>query len=89
MKLLIDIDKDYYEILKNLFEHGDDYKPHIFIARGIPYEEKLDGEWIECYPLSLKCSICKEEALDFNDYPYESNFCPNCGAKMKVKNLRS
>ena len=39
MKLIIDIDNDYFEIIKYRVEHGDDYKPYILIANGIPYKE--------------------------------------------------
>ena len=40
MKLIIDIEKDYYEMLKYNVEHGQKYKPFEVIANGIPYEEK-------------------------------------------------
>ena len=40
MKLIIDVDKDYYEMLKYNVEHGQDYKPFEIIAKGILYEEK-------------------------------------------------
>ena len=46
MKLIIDIEKDYYEMLKYFVEHGDKYKPIEIIANGIPYEERTKGEWI-------------------------------------------
>lgn len=46
-------------------------------------ESKTEGEWIPIYPLTDKCSICNGEALDFNEYPYRSKYCPHCGAKMK------
>jgi len=47
LKLIIDIEKDYYEMLKyNMLkynvEHGQDYKPFEIIANGIPYENKGD-----------------------------------------------
>lgn len=49
------------------------------------------GEWIEDYTdepchsfLGYHCSVCNTEALDLNDYSFKSNYCPNCGAKMKV-----
>ena len=37
MKLIIDIEKDYYEILKHGVEHGDDYRPIKIIANGTPH----------------------------------------------------
>lgn len=52
MKLLIDVEKDYYEMLKYNVEHGQDYKPFEIIANGIPYDkvidevtELLENEW--------------------------------------------
>lgn len=45
MKLIIDVEKDYFEIIKYKVEHGDDYKPYSLIAKGTPYEEKPQGEF--------------------------------------------
>ena len=42
MKLLIDVEKDYYEMLKYNVEHGQKYKPFEIIANGIPYDKKID-----------------------------------------------
>lgn len=42
------------------------------------------GEW-KCNrdDLELICSVCGE-VLPFSDeYDYETNFCPNCGADMR------
>lgn len=36
MKLIIDIDEDYYELLKSDVERGNDYKPIVIIANGKP-----------------------------------------------------
>lgn len=47
------------------------------------YQERLHGEWIgdgfhNC------CSICGQYSpIDGNETPYDSNFCPNCGADMR------
>jgi len=42
MKLIIDIDEDYLEILKHEVQNGNDYKPFKLIANGIPLEEELE-----------------------------------------------
>ena len=58
MKLLIDIDKNYYKIIKHEVENGNDYKPFEIIANGIPYKEKPQGECITCIhrdPEDKKC----------------------------------
>lgn len=39
MKLIIDIDNDYYEMIKYNVEHGQVFKPLEIIANGIPYKE--------------------------------------------------
>lgn len=52
IKLIIDVDKDYYEIIKYNVEHGQNYKYFEIIANGIPYDkvidevtELLENEW--------------------------------------------
>ena len=55
------------------------------VLRNLPtIEERKEGEWIHDIHYGLKlpehrCSICGE--WEYSDT--ESNFCPNCGAKMK------
>ena len=49
------------------------------------FESKSEGEWekaSEFMPI-YRCSICKERNLFKNGNNVFSNFCPNCGAKMK------
>ena len=36
MKIVIDIDEHYYELLKHDVEQGNDYKPIVLIANGTP-----------------------------------------------------
>lgn len=60
--------------------------------------ENINGEWIKIqsgdkdFPESIVCSKCKNanSHLDFNEHDepigkvfVTSNFCPNCGARMK------
>ena len=87
MKLIVDVEKDYWEMLKYNVEHGEKYKPFEIIANGKPYEERPWGEWketgYETGALGItyrqtQCSNCGwEHAL-----PMWLNFCPNCGAKL-------
>ncbi len=63
MKLIIDVKKDYYEMIKYYVEHGQNYKPFEIIANGIPYEELSHEQ--ECIIEELE-NICinNEYALD-------------------------
>ena len=47
-------------------------------------EERPHGEWTSNGDdLEAICSVCGE-ALPYSDeYDYETNFCPNCGADMR------
>ena len=47
MKRIIDIDEDYYEIIKHDVKNGQDYKPFVLIANSIPYEERPQGDALE------------------------------------------
>ena len=46
MKLIIEIDKSYFEIIKHDFEHGSNYKPFEIIANGKLYEVRPKDELI-------------------------------------------
>jgi hypothetical protein len=46
MELMIEVDKDYYEILKYNVEHGAKYKPFEIIANGIPLDEDICKEFL-------------------------------------------
>ena len=52
IKLIIEIEKDYFEMIKYDAEHGHNYKYFEIIANGIPYDkvidevtELLENEW--------------------------------------------
>lgn len=53
------------------------------------YRKQSVGEWVwktKIEPQAqnrLYCSVCDEECLAKNNYYVKSNFCHNCGAKMK------
>ena len=47
IKLIIEIERDYYELMKyDVEQNGADYKPFKIIANGKPYEERHKGECI-------------------------------------------
>ena len=78
MKLIIDIDKDYYELIKADVKSGNDYKPCVLIANG---KQIPKGEWIEYKEdneIRYYCSNClitKGQAVNC--------FCASCGADMR------
>ena len=86
MKLLIDVEKDYFEMIKYNVACGEKYKPFEIIADGIPYEDKPQGEWIikpkeNSQSAILICNKCNH----FIPITIDKNYCPNCGADMRGK----
>lgn len=71
MKLLIDVDKDYYEIIKYNVEHGQEYKPFEIIANGIPYEN--NGGLISREALLNEIMNAQEKLKSDNDTIWERN----------------
>ena len=84
---LIDADKLYDEIAQyrdeNMFGGGnllvDDILEDINLSPTVDAEPVRHGKWIRVNDEFSQCSLCK--------YPVyaswlESNYCPNCGAKM-------
>lgn len=79
MKRIIDIDEDYFELIKHdVKNNGLDYKPLFLIANSVPYEERPQGEWNYIQAGMVVCPFCG--VSPHKDY---KNFCPNCGARMQ------
>ena len=76
MKLIIDIDEGYYEMVKHDVEvFHNDFLPYRLIAHGKPFSignwigiEINEGEYI------FKCSNCGMRVIN----PYK--YCPICGS---------
>lgn len=85
MKVLIDIDEDYFNIIKQDVEHGMDYRPCVIIAKGMTYSK---AHWlVDERPESNReiiCSRCEQTIFKYHklDFDYKPNYCPNCGAYM-------
>lgn len=53
------------------------------------YRKQSEGEWLTTggYPHGLVCSECRIRFIPNDEwigrYDIRTNFCPNCGAKMK------
>lgn len=81
MKLVIDIEKDYYEIIKYNVEHGEQHRLFKTIANGKVVEKRSRGQWVRMDVDNKTFYYCSECHLHY-EYPF--NYCPNCGAKMEV-----
>lgn len=95
MARLIDMDEllNEFEALKNKAEtlrdaiYLDAVMAVIDTAPTIDAAPVVHGEWIfgEGEDVDIQCSICGADAMTEGDYrQVESNFCPNCGAKMDM-----
>ena len=62
------LEDDDYEIL-------DDYIADMLYNAG--YRKERQGKWIQHGLSNPKCSLCGKYNI------VKSNYCPNCGAKMK------
>ena len=76
MKIVIEIDDKLYNRIKYLEPKADAMLDKLMrsIQNGTPLPK---GHWEDCSN-GWMCSNCNR------DVSYESNFCPNCGADMRV-----
>ena len=94
MKRVIDDSEALYKTCKRLVIDGDPRPSEYCIANSEPYEPQETSEWVLDSDGLLICQKCGEIALQrmFVKMPYliqdvrmvRSNFCPSCGADMKV-----
>ena len=46
----------------------------------------VHGTWVYGEDVDIQCSVCGVDALTEGDYKQvKSRYCPNCGAKMDLK----
>ena len=46
----------------------------------------VHGKWVYGEDVDIQCSVCGVDALTEGDYKQvKSRYCPNCGAKMDLK----
>ena len=48
------------------------------------YPKKPQGTWVY-KEYDYTCSICGKAALESEDYPFLSSYCPFCGAEMEIE----
>ena len=69
-----------------------DYEPYVHLRDirnaidNAPTVEQPTGKWIDNQNNSgggINCSICGKMLPCTDEYWYETDYCPNCGAKMK------
>lgn len=75
-------EKSYDEWLEIANKWCDYFPPSV-----VPTTEQYSkvGEWLQGNPLVRPiCSVCGEPCIGLHGFDYKaSDFCPNCGAKMK------
>jgi hypothetical protein len=48
-------------------------------------KSRPQGTWKWRYKYSYYCSNCGNEALEEDEYPFLSHYCPFCGAEMEIE----
>lgn len=72
-------------------EYGEtyvDYDSTAFNMVKLGYHKQVEGEWVDQYQgmyenQLYKCSVCGETAFHDDKRWFLTNYCPNCGARMK------
>lgn len=93
MKRVIDVSEALYNTCRLLVSKGDPRPSESCIAASEPYEPQGTSEWVLDSDGLPVCQKCGEVALQriFVKMPHliqdvrmvQSNYCPNCGTKMK------
>lgn len=78
MKRVIDIEEDYYEMIKYNVEHEQKYKPWEIIANSIPYEERPQD-----------CSDCKRYDSPYFEVKFDKEQMQELVDKAKAEVLAS
>lgn len=93
MKLIIDIDEEWYSYIIASKDHIDEDDEAYLILNGTPYEERPRGEWLVTAEDNdgvhrICCPFCSYEKgsnntdtiiVTFTNFP---KFCENCGAEL-------
>lgn len=96
MKLIIDVPEYEYQHIKEYYEKNDIVETtYSYIYHGTPLEQKpKTGRWITWKEAGneipsetrFECSVCHDAAQTLcNGLDLLSPYCPNCGAKMGVR----
>ena len=90
--IISDAIRDYEDYCEDCYESGDyrvfDYEESIadsILSAG--YRKQIEGEWVkhELWEHDYICSVCGKYAPedDYHDCCIRTDYCPNCGARMK------
>lgn len=83
MKIIIDISENDYELIKaSVNKTSSDYRILEGTILSEALEERPTGHW---KGRTKKCSRCGYSSHDHDYISAPRNFCPNCGADMRVK----
>lgn len=93
MKLIIDIDEEWYSHIIASKDHIDEDDEAYLILNGTPYEERPHGEWIVTAEDDhgvhrICCPFChyekgRENSSIITTFTKFPNFCEKCGADMR------
>ena len=83
---IVDFDGNIHTLNEKLWD--DDLENIATELYGIGYRKQIEGEWIDQYQgmyanQLYKCSVCGETAFHDDKRWFLTNYCPNCGARMK------
>ena len=84
------MDADAADAIEELLQIADHYEQTAkdYWKQACDYKEQLPkhGEWKHIFGGYVECSICGASPLLDGEREYvETNYCPNCGAKMGVQ----
>ena len=88
-KQIEEIRKDIFAAFGGYAKWEEDWQSLAEAVYNAGYRKQRVGVWVWKMKIEpqaqnrLYCSVCDEECLAKNNYYVKSNYCHNCGARMK------